>query len=137
LCRRFQKGIHVPVDDLRAFVVSGGVSPLTEWTAETARQSALSRKAASVLAAAYSEAGFAVVIDDVVREADMDQFSPAPSWSPNQKGRPHPESRDRPRAAAGDHVECLARRRRLHSRCGGGPALEVHALIGHGLGVIR
>jgi hypothetical protein len=40
-------------------------------------------------------------------------------------------------AAAGDHVECLARRRRLHSRCGGGPALEVHALIGHGLAVIR
>ena len=34
-------------------------------------------------------------------------------------------------------VECLARRRRLHSRCGGGRALEVHVPIGHGLAVIR
>ncbi len=42
LCHRYPKGIHVPVDDLRAFVVSGGASPLTEWTAETARQFALS-----------------------------------------------------------------------------------------------
>src|SRR5439155_2370425 len=43
LCRRFQKGIHVPVDDLWAFVASGG-APLAEWTAEAARQFALSRK---------------------------------------------------------------------------------------------
>src|SRR5438477_9400762 len=94
-------------------------------------------KGASILAADCSEAGFAVVIDDVVREDDTEQFSPAPSWSPDQKGRLHPESRDRPRAAAGDHVESLARRRRLDSRCAGGPALEVHAPIGHGLAVIR
>ena len=39
LCLRYPKALHVPVDDLRAFVVTGAASPLTEWTAETARQS--------------------------------------------------------------------------------------------------
>ena len=85
LCLRYPKALHVPVDDLRAFVVSGAASPLTEWTAETTRQFALSRKAASTLAADYSDAGFAVVIDDVVREADMDQFLPYLRGRPPRK----------------------------------------------------
>lgn len=85
LCLRYPKAVHVPVDDLRAFVLSGVASPLTEWTAETARQFALSRKAASTLAADYSDAGFAVVIDDVVREADMDQFVPYLHGRPARK----------------------------------------------------
>lgn len=76
LCARYGKALHVPVDDLRDFVVSGFASPLELWTEETTRQFALARATAARMAADYSDAGFAVVIDDVVREADMEQFLP-------------------------------------------------------------
>jgi predicted kinase len=75
LCARYAKAIHIPVDDLRELVVSGRASPI-EWTDETTRQFALARKSAARMAADYSDQGFAVVIDDVVREEDLDQFIP-------------------------------------------------------------
>ena len=74
LCAHYAKCIHIPVDDLRELVVSGHASPL-EWTEETTRQFALARASAARMAADYSDAGFAVVIDDVVREEDLDQFT--------------------------------------------------------------
>jgi chloramphenicol 3-O-phosphotransferase len=73
LSARFARAIHIPVDDLREFVVSGHASPI-EWSEETTRQFALARRAAAQMAADYSDAGFTAVIDDVVREEDMDQF---------------------------------------------------------------
>jgi chloramphenicol 3-O-phosphotransferase len=73
LCARFARAIHIPVDDLREFVVSGHASPI-DWSDETARQFALARRSAARMAADYSDEGFTVVIDDVVREEDMDQF---------------------------------------------------------------
>jgi predicted kinase len=72
---RYGKAIHIPVDDLRELVVSGHASPI-EWTEETTRQFALARRSAARMAADYSDEGFAAVIDDVVREADMDQLAP-------------------------------------------------------------
>jgi chloramphenicol 3-O-phosphotransferase len=74
LCARYVKAIHIPVDDLREFVVAGHASPL-EWTEETTRQFALARGSTARMAADYSDEGFAVVIDDVVREEDVDQFT--------------------------------------------------------------
>ena len=75
LCRRYARAIHLPVDDLRELVLSGLASPL-EWTGETALQFELARRTAARAAADYADSGFAVVIDDVVREADMPQFLP-------------------------------------------------------------
>jgi chloramphenicol 3-O-phosphotransferase len=75
LCARYAKAIHIPVDDLRELVVTGHASPI-EWTEETTRQFALARGSAARMAADYSDQGFAAVIDDVVREEDIEQFTP-------------------------------------------------------------
>jgi predicted kinase len=70
LARRFPHGLHVPVDDLREWVVSGIAHPVPDWTEETGRQFRLARTAAVRMARLYLEAGFAVVIDDVLFPAD-------------------------------------------------------------------
>jgi predicted kinase len=75
LCRRYPRAIHIPVDDMRAFVRSGALSLIEEWTDETRLQVELSRRAAARIARDYSENGFAAVIDDVVRERDVRQFA--------------------------------------------------------------
>jgi chloramphenicol 3-O-phosphotransferase len=74
LCARHAKAIHIPVDNLREFVVSGHASPI-EWTEETTRQFELARGSAARMAADYSDEGFAAVIDDVVREEDIGHFT--------------------------------------------------------------
>lgn len=73
ICAQYARAIHIPVDDLRELVISGYVSPI-EWSEEADRQYALARGSAARMAADYSDQGFAVVIDDVAREADMPQF---------------------------------------------------------------
>lgn len=70
LMRRFPRGLHLPVDDLREMVVSGIAHPVPEWTDETGRQFALARRAAARVARIYAEAGFAVAIDDVIGPAE-------------------------------------------------------------------
>ena len=45
---------------------------MPEFTEETARQFRLARSAAAQVAATYSDAGFAVVIDDVIHHADAE-----------------------------------------------------------------
>ena len=54
------------MDDLRELVVSGLVHPSLDHAPEAARQFALARRAAAFHARLYDEAGFAVVIDDVL-----------------------------------------------------------------------
>jgi len=66
LLRRFPFGIHVPVDDLREWVISGIAHPVPVWTEETGRQFRLAREAAADIARRYAAVGFAVVIDDVI-----------------------------------------------------------------------
>jgi predicted ABC-type ATPase len=70
LMRRFEFGVHIPVDDLREFVVAGIAHPVPEWTDETSRQFRLARQAAAQMARLYAGAGFAVAIDDVISPAD-------------------------------------------------------------------
>src|SRR5690242_17438247 len=65
VARRWLRGVCIPVDDLREWVVSGLAQPVPVYTDETARQFALARKSAAVVARNYQAAGFAVVIDDV------------------------------------------------------------------------
>lgn len=75
LARKYPKGVHLPMDDLRQLVRSGLASPL-EWNSETALQFEIARRNAARLAADYVANGFTVVIDDVLREADMPQYLP-------------------------------------------------------------
>lgn len=65
LARRFSHALHIPVDDLRGWVVSGIAHPVP-WTDESGRQFGLARAAAVRTAGIYLEAGFAVIIDDVL-----------------------------------------------------------------------
>lgn len=66
LMQRYPHGLHLPLDDLRAWVVAGNAPPVPEWTEETTRQFTLSRRAAASVARLYADAGFAVAIDDVI-----------------------------------------------------------------------
>ena len=70
LMRRFPFGLHMPVDDLREWVVSGISHPVPVWTSETTRQFRLARQSAASVARLYGEAGFAVAIDDVIFPAE-------------------------------------------------------------------
>jgi protein tyrosine phosphatase (PTP) superfamily phosphohydrolase (DUF442 family)/predicted kinase len=70
LMRRFPFGLHIPVDDLREWVVSGISQPVPEFTEETGRQFRLARGAAVQVATLYANAGFAVAIDDVIHDAE-------------------------------------------------------------------
>jgi len=66
LCARFPRGVHIPVDDLRGFVMSGGASPIGPDTEELRLQLRLAWGTAATIAGQYSDAGFVVAIDDVV-----------------------------------------------------------------------
>ena len=74
LCRRFRLAVHIPVDDIRDWVRSGFASPV-EWTNETGRQFALARRGAARIATDYADAGFDVMVDDVIRESDLNQYT--------------------------------------------------------------
>lgn len=58
----FEFGSHIPVDEIREFVVSGIAHPLI-WTEETARQFRLAEHAACEMAKIYNDADFVVAID--------------------------------------------------------------------------
>lgn len=79
LCRalmgQFPFGLHLPVDDLREWVVSGIAHPVPEFTPETQRQFDLARHSAGRTAEIYHRAGFAVAIDDVLGPADAAAFA--------------------------------------------------------------
>ena len=66
LIQRFEFGLHISVDDLREWVVSGIAQPVPKTTPESDRQFALARRSAAQLASTYAKAGFAVAIDDVI-----------------------------------------------------------------------
>ena len=78
LLQRFEFGLHLPVDDLREFVVSGIAHPIPTLTEETGRQFRLARESAAMTAKLYATNGFAVVIDDVISSDDVSSmFEPA------------------------------------------------------------
>lgn len=71
---RFPLGIHIPVDDLREWVVSGIRHALSSggWTEETNAQYQLAERAALGIAKRYHEAGFAVCVDHCRRYASWE-----------------------------------------------------------------
>ena len=64
LARRFERAVHIPLDDLRDMVVSGFVLPSPGWGAALVEQVGLARRSAVNMAVRYADAGFAVVLDD-------------------------------------------------------------------------
>lgn len=74
LCLSFPRAVHIPVDDIRGWVRSGSASPV-KWTPEAGRQFVLARRGAARVGADYANAGFVVVVDDVVRESHLDQYT--------------------------------------------------------------
>lgn len=73
LLAHFEFGLHLPIDDLREFVVSGIAHPIAP-TPETTRQFRLARNCAVQIAKIYASQGFAVVIDDVIFPNDAAQL---------------------------------------------------------------
>jgi hypothetical protein len=73
LMRRFEFGLHIPVDDLREWVVSGIAHPVG-WTDETTRQFSLAEQSAADLAVRYNDAGFAVAIDHCCGPPTLDEL---------------------------------------------------------------
>ena len=76
LCRallsRFERGLHLPVDDLRGWVVSG-MADSVPWTDETERQFRVAETAAGDVARRYREAGFAVAVDHCRNPRRLDE----------------------------------------------------------------
>jgi predicted kinase len=66
LCARFERSIHVPVDDLRTRVLTGYAGPEPGWPAPLVEQVRLARESALDSAHRYAAAGFSVVLDDFV-----------------------------------------------------------------------
>ena len=64
LARRFERAVHIPVDDLRDMVLAGAVLPAPDWSDALVEQVRLARQSAIAMALAYAGAGFTVVIDD-------------------------------------------------------------------------
>lgn len=71
LAARFARAIVVSGDDIRLMVVRGAVSGLDVWTPEHSAQFSLSWRCEAHLAVRYADAGFTVVIDDVLAEDDL------------------------------------------------------------------
>lgn len=78
LMRRFPFGLHIPVDDLREWVVSGLADPVPVWMDETTRQFRIARQAASHTARLYASEGFAVAIDDVIFPHEAEEMFARP-----------------------------------------------------------
>jgi cytidylate kinase len=66
LARRFPRGVHVRGDVFRRMVVAGRHEMTTSPTEEARRQLQLRYRLGAATADAYHEAGFAVVVQDVV-----------------------------------------------------------------------
>ncbi len=72
ILEKFERGIHIPVDDLREFVVAGIAHPVG-WSEETSRQFALAEQTAADIAIRYYDAGFSVAIDHLHNPASIEE----------------------------------------------------------------
>lgn len=72
LLARFERAFHLPVDDLRAWVVRG-MADSVPWTDETEAQFRVAETAAIDVARRYQDAGFAVAIDHCRNPKRLDE----------------------------------------------------------------
>jgi predicted ATPase len=66
LMQRFERGVHVPLDDIHEWTVSGIAYPTEAWTDEVERQWNLACEVGAVSARRYADAGFAVAVAGVI-----------------------------------------------------------------------
>jgi chloramphenicol 3-O-phosphotransferase len=67
LARRFDRGVHIPADALQKMIVSGATWPeAREMSDDAARQLRLRLRNMCSLGLSFQEAGFAVVLDDII-----------------------------------------------------------------------
>jgi predicted kinase len=66
LAQRFGRGVHIEADELQGLIVCGALWPDQEPRDEALGQLALRAKNAAMLAANFLDAGFTVVIDDII-----------------------------------------------------------------------
>lgn len=62
ILQRYERGLHLHVDDLRSWVVQG-LADSVPWTEETERQFQIAEAATCDVAKRYHTAGFAVAVD--------------------------------------------------------------------------
>ncbi len=74
LAARFDRGVHIEADRLQLMIVRGGLWPDGEPQDEAMRQLRLRGHNACLLARSFCEAGFTVVLDDVVVGSRLDDF---------------------------------------------------------------
>jgi hypothetical protein len=72
MSKRFEKAVHIHVDDIRHWVVQG-MSDSFEWSDETERQFHLAEEASSAMARVYDRAGFVVLMDHCRNLKRMEQ----------------------------------------------------------------
>ena len=75
LAQRFERGVHIDSDLLQDLIVTGGRWDTEEPADEAQRQRRLRGHHACMLADSYLEAGFTVIIDDVVIGSRVQEFS--------------------------------------------------------------
>jgi predicted kinase len=82
LAQRFERGVHVRGDAFRKMVRSGRVEMSADPSPEARRQLELRYRLAASVADSYFEAGFSVVVQDIVLGADL------PAYVEQIKSRP-------------------------------------------------
>ena len=82
LARRFERSVHIPIDDLRDMVASGRILPSPDWSAGLVEQIGLARRAALAMAVRYAEAGFAIVLDDFWDPPGLLEYRELPDGRP-------------------------------------------------------
>ncbi|WP_309571595.1 phosphotransferase-like protein [Deinococcus sp.] len=134
LLRRFERGLHLPVDDLRHMVVSGLVDMGSEPSGALNLQLRLAREAAAHTASSARQ-GFAVVIDDFWQGDAHDQlFAQMPDTSPVRvllrRSVEATLARLRGRHAAGDRFVPVLERviHAVHAELAGHPNTGLHII---------
>ena len=74
LAQQFEASMHIPVDELRDWVVNGLVHPIPVRTPEANRQLHLARQAAAYTAELYASQGFFVIVDDLLFPEEVSRY---------------------------------------------------------------
>ncbi|WP_353649164.1 phosphotransferase [Nakamurella sp. A5-74] len=80
LAKRFERGVHVAGDGIRAMVVTGRVDMSPRSDSEATAQLLMRYRAAVDVAARYSDGGFDVVIEDVIIGEMLEHFLAMLPW---------------------------------------------------------
>jgi hypothetical protein len=109
LAARFERSIHIPVDDLRDMVVSGLVLPNPVWSEPLVEQVGLARRTAIGSGLRYADAGFAVVIDDFWDPLELIEYDAVPADRPFHRVLLRPDREEALRRNFGRHGDDPAR----------------------------